>query len=234
MIIHCIWLGPQSKNADRAALAIERSTRGHDFRYHRTDQELWPSWGSKYQQVSHNQHMASDFVRHSVLRRYPGLYLDLDVTLRVQAEELVKTWTTYTALALSPLPVIGTDVLYVPNEFEHWHLFDAYILTKDLGEKISYLAFAHDMLSAVFRADATAIRVERDASQYPCHPQDAAVDSKVLRCGLQPAGLGDRVASALAAVGITKERVSKALGKPCGCAKRQQRLNELGRRLGIG
>ena len=47
-------------------------------------------------------------------------------------------------------------------------------------------------------------------------------------------GLGDRVASALAAVGITKERVSKAIGKPCGCAKRQQRLNELGRRLGIG
>ena len=47
-------------------------------------------------------------------------------------------------------------------------------------------------------------------------------------------GLGDRVASALAAVGITKERVSKALGKPCGCAKRQAKLNELGRRFGIG
>jgi len=47
-------------------------------------------------------------------------------------------------------------------------------------------------------------------------------------------GLGDRVASALAAVGITKERVSKALGKPCSCAKRQAKLNELGRKFGIG
>jgi len=47
-------------------------------------------------------------------------------------------------------------------------------------------------------------------------------------------GLGDMVAAGLSAVGITKERVSKALGKPCGCAKRQQKLNELGRRLGIG
>ena len=47
-------------------------------------------------------------------------------------------------------------------------------------------------------------------------------------------GLGDRVASALAAVGITKERVSKALGKPCGCAKRQAKLNDIGRRFGIG
>jgi hypothetical protein len=47
-------------------------------------------------------------------------------------------------------------------------------------------------------------------------------------------GLGDRVAAVLSAVGITPERVSKALGRPCGCKKRQARLNELGRRLGIG
>ena len=52
------------------------------------------------------------------------------------------------------------------------------------------------------------------------------------------AGLGDRVASALDAVGITKKRVqavASAVGiKDCGCAKRQERLNELGRKLGIG
>ena len=47
-------------------------------------------------------------------------------------------------------------------------------------------------------------------------------------------GLGDMVASALSAVGITKERVSKAIGKPCGCAKRQQALNRIGRKFGIG
>ena len=47
-------------------------------------------------------------------------------------------------------------------------------------------------------------------------------------------GLGDMVAAGLSAVGITKERVSKALGRPCGCPKRQKRLNELGRKFGIG
>ena len=47
-------------------------------------------------------------------------------------------------------------------------------------------------------------------------------------------GLGDRVAAVLSAVGITPERVSEALGRPCGCKKRQAKLNELGRRLGIG
>lgn len=47
-------------------------------------------------------------------------------------------------------------------------------------------------------------------------------------------GLGDYVAKGLSAIGITKERVSKVLGKPCGCGKRQQKLNELGRKFGIG
>ena len=48
-------------------------------------------------------------------------------------------------------------------------------------------------------------------------------------------GLGDMVAAGLSAIGITKERVSKALGvKDCGCKKRQQQLNDLSRKLGIG
>jgi hypothetical protein len=47
-------------------------------------------------------------------------------------------------------------------------------------------------------------------------------------------GLGDMVASGLSAIGITKERVSKLAGGDCGCHKRQQALNALGRKVGIG
>jgi len=51
-------------------------------------------------------------------------------------------------------------------------------------------------------------------------------------------GLGDIVAAGLDAVGITKERVqavASAVGvKDCGCKKRQEKLNELGRKFGIG
>ena len=47
-------------------------------------------------------------------------------------------------------------------------------------------------------------------------------------------GLGDMVSAGLAAVGITPERVSKVLGRPCGCKERAAKLNELGRRIGIG
>ena len=47
-------------------------------------------------------------------------------------------------------------------------------------------------------------------------------------------GLGDIVAAGLSAIGITKERVGKAVGGDCACSKRQEQLNELGRKLGIG
>jgi len=47
-------------------------------------------------------------------------------------------------------------------------------------------------------------------------------------------GLGDMVKASLSAVGITEERVSRVIGQPCGCAKRAEALNRLGRRIGIG
>ena len=48
-------------------------------------------------------------------------------------------------------------------------------------------------------------------------------------------GLGDYVAAGLSAVGITPERVSAALGRPCGCKARQAALNDWGAKtLGIG
>ena len=47
-------------------------------------------------------------------------------------------------------------------------------------------------------------------------------------------GLGDMIAAGLSAIGITPERVAAITGKPCKCKQRQQALNDLGRRIGIG
>lgn len=41
-------------------------------------------------------------------------------------------------------------------------------------------------------------------------------------------GLGHLVEHALTVVGITKERVERWLGGPCGCSERINRLNALG------
>jgi hypothetical protein len=53
-----------------------------------------------------------------------------------------------------------------------------------------------------------------------------------------PNGLGDLVAAAFASIGVTKDRsqaVAELAGfEDCGCERRRQRLNELGRMVGIG
>lgn len=41
-------------------------------------------------------------------------------------------------------------------------------------------------------------------------------------------GLGDAAEKALSAVGITKERVERWLGRPCKCRQRQEKLNRFG------
>lgn len=53
------------------------------------------------------------------------------------------------------------------------------------------------------------------------------------------AGLGDYVAAGLHRVGVTRRRyvrLKRALGlaADCHCPRRQRRLNEMGRRVGIG
>jgi hypothetical protein len=64
---------------------------------------------------------------------------------------------------------------------------------------------------------------------HPAYP-------RTQKAGVQPpkAGLGDIVKAGLSAIGITEERVSKAIGRPCGCSKRAEKLNDLGRKIGIG
>jgi len=67
----------------------------------------------------------------------------------------------------------------------------------------------------------------------PLTPDEVADRVRTLEERLRP-GLGDMVSAGLSAIGITKERVSKMLGRPCNCPQRQAALNELGRKFGIG
>jgi hypothetical protein len=40
--------------------------------------------------------------------------------------------------------------------------------------------------------------------------------------------LGDKIHEALARVGVTPARVTRWVGRPCGCEERRRRLNALG------
>jgi len=76
-----------------------------------------------------------------------------------------------------------------------------------------------------------------DRPSLCCRVCGARVSAAHVRrnCGPPRHGLGDYVAKALDAVGITKDRVEAVVGGPCGCAERQAKLNEIGAKyLGIG
>ena len=81
-------------------------------------------------------------------------------------------------------------------------------------------------------AEASACIVSEDGDTLTVDRDHPAFPSRV-REGFTPLGLGDVVAAGLAALGITKERVSAVLGD-CACSKRQAWMNEQGKKLGIG
>jgi hypothetical protein len=72
-------------------------------------------------------------------------------------------------------------------------------------------------------------------------PETAAVSRRLFELieasrgkAASPPGLGDLAAAGLAAVGITKKRVSRLLGGGCGCSRRQAAMNSFGEKwLGL-
>jgi hypothetical protein len=61
--------------------------------------------------------------------------------------------------------------------------------------------------------------VDTESASYPKHKREGHVT---------PPGLGDIVSGWLSAFGITKDRVSRVMGGPCGCEERQAALNIAG------
>lgn len=104
-------------------------------------------------------------------------------------------------------------------------------MSRDLFRPIDYHRLAHrcggsidDAMRAVVETVSGLYRVDRGSTWFP-------------QCAHGP-GLGDMVAAGLSSLGITKERVSvvaQAVGvQDCGCADRQNWLNQVGRTLGFG
>lgn len=69
-----------------------------------------------------------------------------------------------------------------------------------------------------------------DPESLCCRVCGARVSAAHVRrnCGTPAPGLGDLAAGALAAVGITKERVEAIVGGPCGCDERAAAMNAFG------
>lgn len=239
MNIHLGWIGASVPDHANDAFARIRSLNPTESIHFWTDSSaICGEWRQAFDSVAFSPHLQSDILRHAVLRKHGGLWLDVDVVTTVQAATLTRGWNTYTAVRLAPSPFIGTDVLYVPPKWDGWRFFDAYIASVNLLPPVSGLVLAHQMIESV-RLAGCPVTVVDNPGLFPCIQQHWSTAAMALRCGVvaPKAGLGDMVADGLAAVGITKERVQSVAAKvgikDCGCAKRQQAANRLGAKLGL-
>jgi len=248
MMIHLGWVGsPVPDHIYQAVEAARRASPASEVTLHTDERDVPARWREAMDALNLRPHMRSDVQRHAVLRRYGGLWLDADVRLVRDPVEWTAGWDRYTAVRLRARPsMIGTDILYVTAGWDGWHLIDAEIdrvlaRTAETG-RVGVLAFAHRMIDNCQRRRREAFQILEPGARFPFSPEAFTTDSVVARGFDRPAvarpGLGDRVASALSAVGITEARVARVAStvgiKDCGCRRRREALNRAGRRLGIG
>ena len=133
--------------------------------------------------------------------------------------------------------------MYIPCEFQkiqngYWKCFKCgYIhakpsrrapvrVCKDPSRKVTYAPTSQQLGE---RPPGKPPRARSKASITSAKASRAA--KRVKTKGKQPVAskplLGDHVKNFLTAVGVTPERVSQWLGKPCGCTRRQEKLNEI-------
>lgn len=236
MYVHMAWLGSKPPpHAIKLASKLAADNPADTVVLHTDGSQVLPEWRPVYEAAAFSPRMQSDILRHALLFRHGGLWLDVDVTPLVPLAELVAGLTTYSAFLLRPRYWIGTDIIYSPPGWSGWHAVNKYISSRSIELPVSGLLFAHDMIAALIRGGQNVHLVD-DQARFPCDADHVTDVTMALRCGLKP-GLGDMVADGLAAVGITKDRVqavaSKVGIKDCGCAKRQAALNRVGQALGL-
>lgn len=235
MIVHVGWLGsPPPHHVTAAVEAMRAKATGCEVRLHTALPERWAA-ASRLLPT-----MQSDVLRHAVLLKHGGLWLDADVRLISSPTAWASSWDRYTAVRLGgPASMIGTDIIYMPEGWGGRSIIEEYITAylANLPPKVRLSDLASRMIQACMWKAPDAFQILAPGTRFPFKPAAFGPESVVAR-GFDPpparVGLGDMVKAGLSAIGITEERLSKAIGRPCGCGKRAEKLNEFGRRIGIG
>ena len=146
-----------------------------------TDETLLPpAWQKAYRRFCVAPQMKSDFLRFSALRRYGGIYFDVDVTIRVSIDSVVAAiGDGFCAVTLDPRPFIGSDILTCPLNWSGWSAVDDYIEKASAMDAVPFLHFAHSML--VMLARARLCRILPGGRLFPSRRQDYSPHSLVCR-----------------------------------------------------
>lgn len=248
MKLHLGWVGGDPPRVVREAVERASSWPGADVTLH-VGEDLVPGHRLAAMEARGvTPHMRSDIQRHAILERFGGLWLDADVVLIQDPAAWTAGWDRYTAVRLvgSGGPV-GTDLIYVPAGWPGWPAVNAYIDARLAdGRRLGTLDLASTMIQKLSRVYPELFHILPPGDRFP-FDQRSYTSASVVARGFNPSsatpraarpGLGDMVAAGLDAIGVTQDRVQSVATRvgirDCGCKRRQQRLNELGRRIGIG
>lgn len=245
MQIHLGWTGSPPPQRVLDAVDSARSVAaGCEVLFHDGEQLVPEHWVDAMDRMVMRPHMRSDVLRHAVLRHYGGLWLDADVRLLKSPADWAAGWDRYTAVRLHDGGgFVGTDLIYVPAGWAGWEAVEGYIESFFSNPPARYgvLHLAGQMIAKLARQHPEQFAILDPGDLFPFRP-DSLTEASVVARGFDPAGLtrkpprpglGDLVKAGLTAVGITEERVSRAIGRPCGCGERAAKLNKLGTYLGL-
>lgn len=250
MLVHFGWIGGDVPATARASAdAVAKAFPSCQVMLHEGDGVLPARWRDAIASARLPPRMLSDIQRHAILRRYGGLWLDLDVAVVADPVEWTGTFDRYTAVHMGDAGrFIGTDIIYAPVDWAGWDAVEGYIdrFLLDRPARISVLHVASRMIERLSAVRPEDFAILRPGTVFPMSPAAFSAASVVAR-GFRPLaaqsatprrpGLGDMVADGLARIGITKERVQSVASrvglKDCGCSKRQAALNRAGEMFGL-
>lgn len=232
------WVGGDVPNCVLSAVdAVKKAAPRCTVMFHIGDDVIPDRWREVASSL--RPQMRSDIQRHAILQRHGGLWLDIDVTVLRDPADWAEGWTKYTAIRVGDdVGFIGTDIIYVPNGWSGWPVIDEHIdhVLEGIAttKRVKMLALASRMIERCQKQIPDAFDILNPGEKFPFSPELLSSSSVVARSFTPAPGLGDMMRSVFSAVGVTEERVSRLIGRPCGCGKRAAKFNLLGHKyLGL-
>lgn len=162
MIVHLGWIGgePPPRFFEAVEEARARAT-GCEVLVHRDERDVPSEWREKMDSMPLRPVTRSDVLRHAVLEKYGGLWLDADVRLLSNPVEWAGAWSRYSAIRFANrVRLVGSDVIFAPKDWPRWSRVRAYIddvlSTAVASRSIAVLALASDMilrLASIYPSD---------------------------------------------------------------------------------
>lgn len=154
--IFLVWVGDRQAPdfLDERVESIKRLNPSDDVRLIRNyeaDELLaqQPLWQPSIDAVK-SPFLRADLVRYAALKTYGGWYFDLDCThIKPLPSMESETKFCYTMLGSSS-PLVATDMLYCPADWDKWQFFDEYFASIQNVTQKSVVVFAQQMWHYLF------------------------------------------------------------------------------------